>query len=156
VKFISFEAFVSATVADMDPLHFSVRLSALVDVVTIFWPRMYSGCCDFSASGPAAPDLTASEFFAAYSASAFLWSSEMVWSTAFRVSEESHSGFASQPQRNNRTGKLQRPICGVREYGIVPSVVETLIGTRFEAALFQGKKLAPMRTISPAPLPRCL
>ena len=146
----------SATVADMEPLHFSVRLSALADVVTIFWPRMYSGCCDFSASGPAEPDLTASEFFAAYSASAFLWSSEMVLSTAFRVSKESHSGFASQPPRKIRKVRLQRPICGVREYDMMPSVVETLIGTRFEAALFQGKKLAPIENNSPAPLPLCL
>jgi hypothetical protein len=39
---------------------------------------------------------------------------------------------------------------------MMPSVVETLIGTRFEAALFQGKKLAPIENNSPAPLPLCL
>jgi hypothetical protein len=45
VKLTSFEAFVSPTVADMEPLHFSVRLSALVDVVATFSPRTYCGCC---------------------------------------------------------------------------------------------------------------
>ncbi len=39
VKSISFEAFVSPTLTDIAPLHCSVRLSALTDVVTILSPR---------------------------------------------------------------------------------------------------------------------
>ena len=97
----------SPTVADMELLHFSVRLSLLVDVVTIFSPRTYDGCCfDFSASELASLDFAIVEFLAAYSTSAFLWSSETVLSTAFRVSKESHSGVASQPLRKRRKGKL--------------------------------------------------
>ena len=47
----------SPTVAEMAPLHFSVRLSSLVDVVTILSPRRYNGCCfDFSASELASLD----------------------------------------------------------------------------------------------------
>jgi hypothetical protein len=37
VKLTSFEAFVSPTITEIEPLHFSVRLSPLVDVMTIFW-----------------------------------------------------------------------------------------------------------------------
>jgi hypothetical protein len=72
VKFTSFEAFVSPTVTDIEPLHFNVRLSALVEVVTIFSPRRYSGFvlskfADFSASEVALLDfsLTTVEFLAA-------------------------------------------------------------------------------------------
>jgi hypothetical protein len=39
VKFTSFEALVSPTVTDIEPLHFNVLLSLLVEVVTIFSPR---------------------------------------------------------------------------------------------------------------------
>jgi hypothetical protein len=119
VKLTSFEAFVSPTVADIEPLHFSVRLSALVDVVTIFSPRTYNGgCFDFSASELASVDLARFGFLAAYSTRALLWSSEIVWSTAFRVSEESHSGLASQPLRRMRKGKLQKNIGRLQKYGI--------------------------------------
>jgi hypothetical protein len=38
VKLTSFEAFVSPTVTEMEPLHLSVRLFSLVDVVIIFSP----------------------------------------------------------------------------------------------------------------------
>jgi hypothetical protein len=114
VKLTSFEAFVLPTVTDMEPLHFSVRLSSLVDVVTIFSPRRYKGCClDFSASELAL--LAIVEFLAAYLPSALLWSSEIAWSTAFRVSKESHSGLASQPLRRIRKGKLQKTIGRVRK-----------------------------------------
>jgi hypothetical protein len=117
VKLISFEAFVSPTVTDMDPLHLSVRLSSLVDVVTIFSPRRYNGCCfDFSASE--LPSLAIVEFLAAYLPSALLWSSETAWSTAFRVSKESHSGLASQPLRRIRKGKPQKTIGRLQKYGI--------------------------------------
>jgi hypothetical protein len=52
VKSIVFETLVSPTVAEMEPLHFGVCLLSLVDVVTIFSPKRYRGCCsDFSASG---------------------------------------------------------------------------------------------------------
>ena len=115
VKLTSFEAFVSPTVTDMEPLHFSVRLSSLVDVVTIFWPRRYNGC---TASELAPFDFAIVELFAAYLPSALLWSSETVWSTAFRASKESHSGLASQPPRRIRQGKLQRTIGRFRKYGI--------------------------------------
>jgi hypothetical protein len=119
VKLTSFEAFVSPTVTDMEPLHFSVRLSSLVDVVTIFSLRRYNGCCfDFSASELAPLDFAMLELFAAYLPSALLWSSETVWSTAFRASKESHSGLASQPPRRIRQGKLQRTIGRFRKYGI--------------------------------------
>ena len=67
VKLISFEAFVSPTVTDMEPLHCSVHLSSLVDVVTILSPRRYNGCCfDFSASELASLDFAIAEFVAAY------------------------------------------------------------------------------------------
>jgi hypothetical protein len=67
VKLISFEAFVSPTVTEMEPLHFSVRLSSLVDVVTIFSPRRYNGCCfDFSAAELASLVFAIVEFLAAY------------------------------------------------------------------------------------------
>jgi hypothetical protein len=119
VKLTSFEAFVSPMVTDMEPLHFSVRLLSLVDVVTIFSPRRYNGCCfDFSASVLASLDFAIVEVLAAYSTSALLWSSETVWSTAFRVSKESHSGLASQPLRKIRKGKLQKTIGRLRKYGI--------------------------------------
>src|ERR1035438_6555064 len=79
VKLTSFEAFVSPTVTDMEPLHFSVRLFSLVDVVTIFSPRTYNGCCfDFSASELASLDFAIVKFLTAYSTSALLWSSETV------------------------------------------------------------------------------
>jgi hypothetical protein len=48
VKLISFVAFVPLTVAEIAPLHCSVRLSSLIDVVTIFSPSVYRG---FSVSG---------------------------------------------------------------------------------------------------------
>ena len=119
VKLTSFEAFVSPTVAEMEPLHSNVRLSSLVDVVTIFSPKTYNGCCfDFSASEFASLDFAIFGFLAAYSTSALLWSSETVWSTAFRVSKESHSGLASQPLRKIRKGKLQKTIGRLRKYGI--------------------------------------
>jgi hypothetical protein len=75
VKFTSFEALISPTAADIEPLHFNVRLSALDDVVTILSPRRYMGCwpSDFSASV-----VGAVEFLAAKAASAFLWSSETI------------------------------------------------------------------------------
>jgi hypothetical protein len=129
VKLTSFCAFVSPTVADMEPLHFSVRLSSLVDVVIIFSPRTYNGCClDFSASEAASLDLARFELLAANLTKGLLWSSETFFSTAFRVSKESHSGLASQPTRKIRTTKLQKTTDRVRKFGIMPSVVETLIG----------------------------
>jgi hypothetical protein len=86
VKLTCFEAFVSPTVTEIEPLHFNVRLSSLVDVVTIFSPRIYSGCCfDFSASELASLDFAIFGFLAAYSTSALLWSSETVWSTVTRM-----------------------------------------------------------------------
>ena len=119
VKLTSFEALVSPTATDMEPLHFNVRLFSLVDVVTIFSPSVYNGCCfDFSASGLASLDFAIAQFLAAYSTSALLWSSETVWSTAFRVSKESHSGLASQPLRKIKKGKLQKTIGRLRKYGI--------------------------------------
>jgi hypothetical protein len=139
VKLTSFCAFVSPTVADMEPLHFSVRLSSLVDVVIIFSPRTYNGC---SASEAASLDLARFELLAANLTKGLLWSSETFLSTAFRVSKESHSGLASQPTRKIRTTKLQKTTDRVRKFGIMPSVVETSSGNRFEAALFQGKKPA--------------
>jgi hypothetical protein len=103
----------------MEPLHFSVRLSLLVDVVTIFSPKTYNGrCFDFSASKFASVDLAIFELLAAYSTSGFLWSFETVWSTAFRVSKVSHSGLASQPLKKTKNGKLQRTIDRLRKYGI--------------------------------------
>ena len=117
----------SPTVADMEPLHFSVRLSALVDVVATFSPRTYCGCCfDFSASELASLDLVAFELLAAYSTSAFRWSSEMVLSTAFRVSKELHSGLASQPTRKIRQGKIQKTVGRLRKSGI--EVLQTVGG----------------------------
>jgi hypothetical protein len=119
VKLTSFEAFVSPTVTEMEPLHLSVRLFSLVDVVIIFSPRRYNGrCFDFSASEFASLDFAIVEFFAAYSTRALLWSSETVWSTAFRVSTESHSGLASQPLRKIKKGKLKKTIGRLRKYGI--------------------------------------
>ena len=50
--------------------------------------------------------------------SALLSSSETIWSTAFRVSKELHSGLASQPLRKIRKGKLQKTIGRLRKYGI--------------------------------------
>src|ERR1700733_13758645 len=103
----------------MEPLHFSVRLFSLVDVVTIFSPRTYSSCCfDFSTSELASLDFAIVEFLAANSPSALLWAAETVWSTAFRVSKESHSGLASQPLRKIKKGKLQKTIGCLRKYGI--------------------------------------
>jgi hypothetical protein len=83
VKFTSFEAFVSPTVADIEPLHLNVRLSALVEVVTIVSPRRYSGFSkfdDFSACEVGVLDfsLTTLEFLAAKVASGFPWSSETI------------------------------------------------------------------------------
>jgi hypothetical protein len=122
VKLTSFDAFVSPTATDMAPLHLSVRLSSLVDVVTIFSPRRYNGCCfDFSASALpslAVVEFAVVEFLAAYWPSALLWSSETAWSTAFRVSKESHSGLASQPPRRIRKGKLQKTIGRLQKCGI--------------------------------------
>jgi hypothetical protein len=119
VKLISFEALVSPTVTEMEPLHFSVRLFSLVDVVTIFSPRRYDGCCfDFSASELASLEFATVEFLAAYLTSALLWSSETVWSTAFRVSKESQSGLTSQPLRKTRKGKPKKTMDCLRKYGI--------------------------------------
>jgi hypothetical protein len=116
VKSISFEAFASPTVTDIAPLHFSVRLSALVDVVTIFSPRRYRGCFfNFSLSELALFDFAVVEFSAANLPSGLLWSSEIDLSTASRVSKESHSGFALQPARTIRKGKT---IDRFRKYGI--------------------------------------
>ena len=116
VKSISFEAFVSPTVTEIEPLHVSVRLSLFVDVVTIFSARRYNGCClDFSLSELASLGFAVVELSAAYLPSALLWSSEIAWSTAFRVSKESHSGLASQPLRRIRKGKLQKTIGRVRK-----------------------------------------
>lgn len=119
VKLTSFEAFVSPTVTEIAPVHFSVRLSSLADVVSIFSPRRYNGrSFDFSASELASLDFAIVEFLAAYLTSALLWSSATAWSTARRVSEESHSGFALQPPRKIRKGKLQKTIGRLREYRI--------------------------------------
>lgn len=41
MKFTSFEAFVPPTVTEIAPLQFTVRLSRLVEVVTIFSPRVF-------------------------------------------------------------------------------------------------------------------
>jgi hypothetical protein len=58
---------VSPTVTDMEPLHFSVRLFSPVDVVTIFSPRTYDGCCfDVLASKFVSLDFATFEFLAAY------------------------------------------------------------------------------------------
>lgn len=131
----------SPMVTEMEPLHLSVRLFPLVDVVIIFSPRRYNGrCSDFSASEFASLDFAIVEFFAAYSTRALLWSSETVWSTAFRVSTESHSGLASQPLRKIKKGKLKKTIGRLRKYGIEvcqPCVVGSLIRNQFEEALFQ-------------------
>jgi hypothetical protein len=119
VKLTSFEAFVSSTITDMEPLHFSVRLSSLVDVVTISSPRRYNGfCLDFSASELVSLDFAKFEFLAAYLTSALLWSSETAWSTAFRVSKESHSGLALQLLRKIGKRKLQKAIGSLRKYSI--------------------------------------
>jgi hypothetical protein len=119
VKLTSFEAFVSPTVTEMEPLHFSVRLFSLVDVVTMFSPRVYNGgCFDFLASEFASLDFASFGFLAAYSTNGLLWSSETDWSTAFRVSKESHSGFESQPPRKIRKGTLQKANGRLREYDI--------------------------------------
>jgi hypothetical protein len=145
VKLISFEAFVSPTITDIDPLHVSARLSALVDVVTIFSPRRYNGRCDFSASELASLEFAIVEFLAAYLPSALLWSSETVLSTASRVSKESHSGFALQPLRKIMKGKLQKTIDRLRKYDIeVPHAFTwlSLVGNRFEGALFQVRSSA--------------
>src|ERR1700735_5000060 len=150
VKLTSFEAFALPTVTDMEPLHFSVRLFSLVDVVTIFSPRTYNGCCfDFSASELASLDFAIFEFLAAYWPSALLWSSETVWSTAFRVSKESHSGLASQPLRKIRKRKLPKTTVACENtasksnmpcVGLNPSW-----GNRFEEALFRvARKTAPV------------
>jgi hypothetical protein len=136
---------VSPTVTDIDPLHVSVRLSALVDVVTIFSPRRYNGRCDFSASELASLEFATVEFLAAYLTSALLWSSETVLSTASRVSKESHSGFAPQPLRKIRKGKLQKAFDRLRKYGIEVRHAFTwlnLIGNRFEGALFRVRSSA--------------
>jgi hypothetical protein len=108
---------VSPTVTEIEPLHFSVRLFSLVEVVTIFSPRRYSGRC-FSASEPAALDFAIFGFLAANSASALPWSSETVWSNASRVSEESHSGLASQPPRRISKGEIHKNVGRWRRYGI--------------------------------------
>ena len=133
VKLISFEAFVSPTVADMEPLHFNVRLFSLVDVVAIFSPRAYNGCCfDSSACELASLDFAIFGFLAAYWTSALLWSSETVWSTAFRVSKESHTGLESQPLRKIRKGKPKKTIGRLRKYGIeicMPVWLDTLPAT---------------------------
>jgi hypothetical protein len=67
VKFTSFEAFVSPTVADIAPMHCSVLLSLLVEVVTIVSPRRYMGLvrsefADASASGLALLESSAPTF----------------------------------------------------------------------------------------------
>jgi hypothetical protein len=119
VNSISFEAFVSPTVTDIEPLQLSVRLSSLVDVVTTFSPRRYIGrSFDFAASELASLDFATFGFLAAYLASALLWSSETACSTARRVSEESHSGFTPQPLRKIRKGKLQKTIDRLQKYRI--------------------------------------
>ena len=153
VKLTSFEAFVSPTVTDMEPLHFSVRLFSLVDIVTIFSSRRYNGCCfDFPASEVASLDFAIVEFLAAYSTSALLWSSETVLSTAFRVSKESHSGLTSQPLRKIRKGKLQKTIGRLRKYGIevrhAPAWLNPSSGNRFEEALFQVARKTAMRKLN--------
>jgi hypothetical protein len=119
VKSISFEAFVSPTVTEIEPLHVSVRVSLFVDVVTIFSPRRYNGCClDFLLSELASLGFAVVEFSAAYFPSALLWSSETDLSTASRVSKESHSGFALQPLRKIRKEQLEKTIDRLRKYGI--------------------------------------
>jgi hypothetical protein len=141
VKSISFEAFVSPTVTDIEPLHVSVRLSLLVDVVTIFSPRRYSGCClAFSLSELASFRFAVVEFSAAYLPSTLLWSLETVLSTASRVSKESHSGFALQPLRKIRKEQLQKTIDRLGKYGIEvhhPYVPLSLISNQFEDKLFR-------------------
>ena len=117
VKLTSFEAFVSPTVTEIEPLHDSVRLSLLVDVVTILSPRRYSGCrFDFSLSGLTSLGFAGVEFSAAYFPSALLWSSETALSTALRVSKESHSGFAPQPLRAKAESRMQTrgAVCFIR------------------------------------------
>jgi hypothetical protein len=76
---------VPPTVAEIAPLHCNVRLSALVEAVTIFSPRRYNGLvfskfADFSASEVGLLDfsLTTFEFLAAEVASALLWSFETI------------------------------------------------------------------------------
>src|SRR6516162_1072082 len=59
VKFTSFEAFMSPTLTEIPPLHVSVRLSLLVEVVTIFSPRRYNG---FAFSNFAALDFSLATF----------------------------------------------------------------------------------------------
>jgi len=125
VKSISFEAFASPTITDMAPLHFSVRLSSLVVSVTILSPRRYNGrSFDFYCE-PALLDSVMSEFLAAYLTRALLWSSVTAWSTAFRVSKESHSGLASQPLRRIGKRKLQKTMGSLRKYGIKLSALKT-------------------------------
>lgn len=63
VKSISLDAFVSAMAAEIDPLHVSVRLSLLVDVVTILSPRKYiSRGFEFSLTELGSEGLFAVEF----------------------------------------------------------------------------------------------
>jgi hypothetical protein len=111
----------------------------------MFSPRTYNGCCfDLSASELASLDFAMFGFLAAYSTSALLWSSETFWSTAFRVSKESHSGLASQPLRKIKKGKLQKTIGRLRKYGNLtcPCVVENpSSGNRLEEVLFQVASL---------------
>ena len=66
MKLISFEAFASPTVAEIAPLHVSVRLSLLVEVVTILSPSRYNGLAR-SELGDVSTSLTALEFLAANS-----------------------------------------------------------------------------------------
>jgi hypothetical protein len=153
VKLISFEAFVSPMVTDIEPLHFNVRLFSLVDVVANFSARAYDGCCfEFLASALTSLDF-AVEFLAAYLTSALLWSSETVWITAFRVSKESHSGLASQPLRKIRKGKLQKTIGRLRKYGIEsdkPSVVESLIGQPVRRSIVPGAPHSAAAALHPS------
>src|SRR3984957_20182010 len=141
VKLTSFEAFVSPTVTESAPLQVSVRLSLLVDVVTIFSPRTYCGCpLNFSLSVLGSLGFAVVEFSAVYLPRALLWSSEMVLSTAFLASKVSHSGLAVQPLRKIRKGKLQETVGRLRKYGI--EIEHTLRGQKsssnklFEDALF--------------------
>jgi hypothetical protein len=91
----------AATVTEIEPLHVSVRLSLLVDVVAILSPRTYSGCClNFPLSELASLGFAVVEFSAAYLPSALSWSSEMVFSTAFRVSKVSQSGLTAAAEEN--------------------------------------------------------
>jgi hypothetical protein len=70
-----------------------------------------------------------------------LWSFETLWSTAFRVSKESHSGLASQPLRKIRRGKLQKTIDRLRKCGIEvpirPAWLKPSSGKRSNEALFR-------------------